>query len=181
MVNEKKMQFAPFHAINEFMRDDFRLAILQEVITHAEDCDKNKVLRMNRLFAKGVQIPGFRNSSMAPMAVRIKHSVDLFEKSAEFSALIIDCWSERHGELKKAVQQLLDQKNWKPLPADADRTLLPGFQLDWPKGDNFEVFINAIKEAYPESNESDDNVSLMVVWIGNKLPYNLFDEPESEV
>lgn len=178
MVEEKRVQYAPFHTINEFMRDDFRLKVLQEVLIHAEDCDKTKALRLNRLIAKGVQIPGFRNSSMAPVAVRVKHSTGLFEKSAEFVALILDCWSDQHGNLKQAVWHLLDKKNWKPLPADADRTILPGFQINWPKGDTFEVFIRDIKESYPELEESDDNVSLMVVWMGNKLPYNLFEDPE---
>ncbi len=180
MVDEKKAQFIPFHAINEFMRDDYRLSILQEVITHFEDCDKDKILRLNRLFGKGVQIPGFRNSSLAPAAVRVNHSVSLFEKSPEFAALIVECWSELHQGLKQAVWQLLDTKNWKPLPAQTDRTQLPGFMVDWPKGDTFDLFIKAIKENNPELNESDDNVSLMVVWVGNKLPYNLFDEQEPE-
>ncbi len=179
MVDEMKTQFIPFHAINEFMRDDYRLSILQEVMTHFEDCDKDKILKVNRLFAKGVQIPGFRNSSLAPGAVRVKHSVELFENSPEFAALVVECWSERHLGLKQAVWQLLDAKGWKPLPAKADRTQLPGFMVNWPKGETFDLFIKSIKETNPELDESDDNVSLMVVWVGNKLPYNLFDEQES--
>jgi hypothetical protein len=180
MVDEKKVQIIPFHALNEFMRDDYRLSVLQEVMTHFEDCDKDKILRVNRLFVKGVQIPGFRNSSLAPVAVRVKQSVSLFEKSPEFAALIIECWSERHQPLKETVWQLLETKNWKPLPVKTDRTQLPGFMVNWPKGDTFDLFINSIKESNPELNESDDNVSLMVVWVGNKLPYNLFEEPETD-
>lgn len=178
MVNENKAQFLPFHAVNEFMRDDYRLSILQEVMTHFEECNKDRIMRVNRLFVKRVQIPGFRNSSLAPVAVRIKHSVDLFEKSPEFAALMIECWSERHLGLKQAVWQILNAKNWKPLPAEADRTQLPGFMVNWPKGDTFDHLIKSINESNPELNESDDNISLMVVWVGNKLPYNLFDEPE---
>jgi hypothetical protein len=181
MVNEKKAEFLPFHAVNEFMRDDYKFSILQEVMTHFEDCDKDKIMRVNRIFVKWVQIPGFRNSSLAPVAARIKHSVGLFEKLPDFAALMIECWSERHQELKQAVWQILDAKNWKPLPSEADRTQLPGFMLDWPKGDTFDLFIKAINESKPELNESDDNISLMVVWVGNKLPYNLFDEPETAV
>lgn len=181
MNNEKKAQFIPFHAVNEFMRDDYRLSILQEVMIHLEDCEKEKAMRINRLFGKGVQIPGFRNSSLAPIAVRIKHSVDLFEKSPDFAALMIECWSERHEGLKHAVWKILDAKNWKPLPIDADRTQLPGFMVNWPKGDTFDHFSKSINESNPEMNESEDNISLMVVWVGNKLPYNLFDEPEPVV
>ena len=181
MVNDKKAQFIPFHAVNEFMRDDYRLSILQEVMSHLEDCNKDKIMRVNRLFVKGVQIPGFRNSSLAPVAVRIKHCVGLFEKSHEFAALMIECWSERHRGLKQAVWQLLDARNWKPFPIEVDRTQLPGFMVNWPKGDTFDQFIKSITESNPELNESDDNISLMVVWVGNKLPYNLFDEAEPVV
>jgi len=178
MVIEKKAKFLPFHAVNEFMRDDYRFSILQEVMTHFEDCGKDRIMRINRLFVKAVQIPGFRNSSLAPAAVRIKHSVGLFEKSPEFAALMIECWSERHLGLKQAVFKILDAKNWKPLPIEADRTQLTGFLVNWPKDDTFDLFIKSIHESNPELNESDDNISLMVVWVGNKLPYNLFDEQE---
>jgi len=53
--------------------------------------------------------------------------------------------------------------------------------VNWPKGDTFDQFIKSITESNPELNESDDNISLMIVWVGNKLPYNLFDEAEPVV
>lgn len=177
MVEEKKTQFLPFHAINEFMRDDYRLTILHEVFNNFDKLNKEKTLRINRLFSKGVQISGFRNSSLAPLGVRVKQSAGLFEKSPEFAALVVDCWSDLHQPLKQGVWQLLQTRNWKPLPIDADRTQLPGFIVNWPKGDTFESFFNAIHENNPELSESDDNISLMVVWVGNKLPIGLYDEP----
>jgi len=82
---------------------------------------------------------------------------------------------------KQAVWQLLDARNWKPFPIEVDRTQLPGFMVNWPKGDTFDQFIKSITESNPELNESDDNISLMIVWVGNKLPYNLFDEAEPVV
>ena len=32
MDQEKQMKFFPFHALNEFMRDDFRLDVLRSVM-----------------------------------------------------------------------------------------------------------------------------------------------------
>lgn len=174
MVNDKKAEFIPFNAINEFMRDDFRLAILQEVFTNLDKSEKERAQRINRLFARGVQVPGFRNSSQAPAGVKIRQSVSLFEKSPEFAALIVNTWSDLHSPLKETTWQLLEKRNWKPLPLEVDRTLLPGFMLDWPKEDTFDSFVQAYREIAPDSTESDDNISLMVVWIGNKLPYKLY-------
>ena len=71
---------------------------------------------------------------------------------------------------------MLEEKNWKPLPIDIDRTILPGFTTNWPKEDKFESFVQAIQETMPDLVENDDNISLMVVWMGNKLPYGLYDE-----
>jgi len=179
MVNDKKTEFIPFNAINEFMRDDYRLAVLQEVLSNLEKSDKDKAQRINRLFARGVQVPGFRNSSQAPAGVKIRQSVPLFEKSAEFAALILSVWCDLHTALKETTWQMLEKRNWKPLPVEADRTLLPGFMLDWPKADTFDSFVQAYREIAADSDESDDNISLMVVWIGNKLPYKLYEEPSA--
>jgi hypothetical protein len=176
MSENKKAQYLPFHAINEFMRDDFRITILQEVLNNFDKVEKEKSLRINRLIAKGVQIPGFRNSSLAPLGVKVRQSTTLFENSPEFAALIVDCWSQLHLPLKKSIWELLEEKNWKPLPQEIDRTTLPGFLTNWPKEDKFESLVQAIHEKLPDLNEGDDNISLMVVWIGNKLPVGLYDE-----
>ena len=101
MTDNKKAQYLPFHAINEFMRDDFRVTILQEVLNSYDKVEKEKTLRINRLIAKGVQIPGFRNSSLAPLGVKVRQSTTLFENSPEFAALIVDCWSQLHQQLKE--------------------------------------------------------------------------------
>ncbi len=176
MTENNKVQYLPFHAINEFMRDDFRVAVLHEVFLNLEKLDKENGQRINRLFAKGVQIPGFRNSGLAPAAVKIKHSVSLFEKSPEFVALIIESWSSLHQALREAVWQLLEDRNWKPLKLEVNRSMLPGFLTDWPKGDTFEVLVKACREKYPQMSENDDDVSLMFVWIGNRLPYGVYDD-----
>jgi hypothetical protein len=179
MPENTKTQFLPFNALNEFMRDDYRSSVIQEVFTSFEKLEKEQTIRINRLFAKGVQIPGFRNSSMAPIAVKIRHANVIFEKSAEFVALVVNCWCQLHSPLNTAVWKMLDDRNWKPLPLDANRSLLPGFQVDWPKGDTFETMIQLLRQNNPEIIESDDNISLMMVWMGNKLPYGLYDEKGS--
>jgi hypothetical protein len=176
MSDEKKVQVLPFHAVNEFMRDDYRTSVITEVLSNLEKIDKEAGIRINRLFSKGVQIPGFRNSSLAPLVVKIKHAHTIFEKSAEFVAIILNSWSLLHIPLQQQVWKLIDDRNWKPLPLEVDRSLLPGFQVDWPKGDTFEVLIKALKVIDPATTESDDNISLMTVWVGNRLPYDLYEE-----
>lgn len=180
MSEEKKVQVLPFHAVNEFMRDDYRLDVLHEVFSALDQVTPLQKQIINRLFSKNVTIPGFRNSGIAPLAIKIKNSPTLFERSHEFSATIMECWSNLHPDLKSAVYTLLTEKGWLLQPIEADRSLLPGFQIDWPKADNFESIIKGIQAAKPDLKESDDNISLMAVWVGNKLPYNLFSEEENK-
>ncbi len=180
MTEEKKIQYLPFHAVNEFMRDDYRLVVLQEVFSSMEKCTNLQRQLITRLVSRGLQIPGFRNSSQAPVSMRIKHSASLFEKSSEFAATIMECWSNLHQELKKIIVPLLKERGWNPQPLELDRSLLPGFMIDWPKTDTFEVLIKAVREAQPTLDESDDNICLMVVWMGNRLPYDLFVGEKAE-
>jgi hypothetical protein len=175
----KKIQVLPFAAVNEFMRDDYRLTILQEVFSNLDQTPASIKQSISRLVSKGVQIPGFRNSSLAPVHLKIKNSGTFFERSSEFAALIIEAWSNFHEGLKKVVWEILTDKNWQPDALELDRTTLPGFKIDWPKKDTFEVLIKTVRERQPAINESDDHISLMVVWIGNRLPYNIFEESET--
>jgi hypothetical protein len=57
---------------------------------------------------------------------------------------------------------------------------LPGFGTDWPKEDTFELICKSVNEAQPALKERRHNISLMAVWVGNKLPYNLFLDEEEE-
>jgi hypothetical protein len=179
-TDKNKVQYLPFHAINEFMRNDYRLTILQEVFENFEKLKPNQRQRLTKMFSNGVQVPGFRNSSLAPLSIRVKNSTSLFEKSPEFSALIVESWSSLHQDLKLGVWNLLESKGWKPLPIELDRIELPGFTFVWPKEDTFEVLSKKLRESLPNLNETEDNISLMVVWIGNRLPYGLYSESDSK-
>jgi lauroyl/myristoyl acyltransferase len=84
-----------------------------------------------------------------------------------------------HAGLRENVYTLLQARGWEILPKDAERAKLPGFITVWPHGENFEVLNQAFKEMYPEATASSDDVSLMVVWIGGRLPYQ-FTEPDED-
>ena len=180
MSDDEKIQVLPFHAVNEFMREDYRLDVLHEVFSGLDQCKPIQKQLILRMFSKSVNVPGFRNSGQAPLSIKIKNSPSLFERSHEFAATIMECWSNLHPELKATMHTLLTERGWKLQPHEADRSMLPGFQIDWPKTDNFESIINGIHTAQPELKESDDNISLMAVWVGNKLPYNLYSEDENK-
>ena len=179
MSETEKAKYLPFHAVNEFMREDYRLTILQEVFTSLDKTTSTQKQLISRFVAKNVQIPGFRNSSLAPLPFKIKNSTTLFERSSEFAATIMECWSNLHIALKANMFTILEEKGWKPQPLTVDRSTLPGFQIDWPKTDTFELLIKSSKEIQPELEESDDNISLMAVWVGNRLPYDLYSENDN--
>ncbi len=171
-MKKEKQAFLPFHAVNEFMRDDFRMQVIQGVFSQVEKCASESRSRLIKLVNKGVQVPGFRNGNQAPVHIKVKNSQGYFEKSAEFAGVVMECWSQLHNDLRENLHALLLEYDWKIPALSEDLSLLPGFQVDWPKGQSFEYLCQTVREKYPDTQESDDEISLMVVWVGNRLPVN---------
>jgi hypothetical protein len=177
----EKEKFLPFAAINEFMRDDYRLAVITEVIGALDKIPNDQRSVINKSIARFVTVPGFRNSNLAPVGRKARASVDIFLASNDYSAAIIESWFRLHPDLAAVAFEVLTEKEWPNLqPISLDRSKLPGFQIHWPKQDTFEVLIKAVRAKQPFAEESDDNISLMVVWLGVRLPYDLFVEDSEE-
>jgi hypothetical protein len=174
-----EIKYLPFNAINEFMRDDYRLQVLMEVFTKMESLPSEKKSSIGKLVSRFVSIQGFRNGNLAPAGRKAKSSVQLFQGSPEFAGLVLESWKTLHPELAKEMFEILTAKNWEDMqPFEVDRSKLPGFLIHWPKADTFEELAKALKEKAPSLDESEDNISLMGVWMGNRLPYDLFVEEE---
>ena len=144
-------EFLPFHAINEFMRPDFRLSIIREVLIALPSLSDEHNLRINRLTKKYVKVTGFRNSEKAPALMKVIPMAKSFEKSSELVAALLAAWSELNSDLMSQVYELLRLRGWdiisndQPLdintittniseiwpilPLSVDRTTLPGFYI----------------------------------------------------
>lgn len=180
MINtdDKKVQFLPFHAINEFMRNDYRLAVVRTTLNSYASLPEEMRAPIDKLIRKVVQVPGFRNSAKAPTNLKVRPTAEAFEKNPRLVAAILAAWSELHAESRQKVHDLLTARGWDILPVDADRTKLPGFLITWPQGEEFEVLNKAFDAMYPGDQISSDDISLMVVWISGRLPYQI-DEQEN--
>jgi hypothetical protein len=179
--DDQKAAFFPFHAINDFMTDEFRLDVVRTVFNRLEELPEEQRGAVDRLSKKLVQVPGFRNSAKAPNALKIKPAAGAFEKSPPLVAAVLSAWAWLHPELRQQVYDLLVSRGWEVLPPEADRTRLPGFLTRWPKKEDFEAINAAISEAYPGQEAASNDVSLMTVWISGRLPYTLVgDEDENE-
>jgi hypothetical protein len=180
-MDNTKATFLPFHAINQFMVPEYRLSVLQRVFSGIEKLSGPRKGALNSLVKRLVSVPGFRNSAVAPVSLKIKSSVGAFERSAEFTSQVIMAWSELNPDLRQQVYDLLVARSWELLPIDADRTRLPGFLTAWPKGEDFDALDKAFLEAHPDKTASDDDVRLMVVWMSGRLPYDVvYDDPPSK-
>jgi hypothetical protein len=171
-MNDKTLQFLPFHAINEFMRPDFRQSVVSTVLQNASnltDGQRNSIIRLTK---KHVTVPGFRNSASAPAAVRVKPTISSFEKNPEMASNILAGWAELNPALRQQVYDLLKSRNWELLPPEADRTKLPGFLTVWPENEDFEILNQAYQEMYPDGETDTDQISLMAVWLSGRLPYD---------
>jgi hypothetical protein len=199
---DSTIQFLPFHAINEFMRPDFRLNVIRYCLNSLSQLPNKFQEPVNRHVRKVVKVPGFRNSEKAPTAVKILPTSKAFEKDPELVAAILAAWSESKSNLRLQVFDVLKQrgwqvfpaetisltnlpeiqseKDWNILPPEADRSKLPGFLTYWPKDQDFEAIYNTYTELYPQGEASLDEVSLMAVWLADRLPYHISGEEEPE-
>ena len=199
---DQKAEFLPFHAINEFMRPDFRLSVIRDVLNALPKLTDEQRSTINHLTRKLVKVPGFRNSEKAPTIVKALPLAKSFEKSPELVGTILAAWADLHVELRQQIYDLLKTRNWKVLsageglnietistellqnwailPLEIDRSKLPGFHIWWPKGEDFDTLYNDFTTRHPDSEVSMDQVSLMVVWLSLRLPYHIEGEDENK-
>lgn len=179
-MEDKQVPFAPFHALNQFMVDDYRLHVIQTVLRQADTFPGNIRGSINALIRKYVSVPGFRNSAQAPLPLKIKNSVNAFEGSPEFTAKFLQAWAEINHPLRQQVYELLQSRGWEMLPLEADRTALPGFIAVWKKGETYDELDKGFSTMFPDSPYSVDDIRLMVVWVSNRLPFDMDEETEEK-
>lgn len=174
-------KFLPYHAINQFMQNDYRQVVLRRVLTNLDAIPKSRKTDIVRLFNRLVTIPGFRNSMAAPILMKINRAEGVFEQKPEFTAQILAAWSELNETLRQQVYQVLETHKWENLlPPEADRAKMPGFAIDWPKGENYDTLEKAFSELHPGISPEINDLRLMFVWIGGRLPYDMDDEKNTE-
>lgn len=192
-MNEKAA-FLPFHAINEFMRPDFRLTVIRDVLNNLPALPHEHSTEIANLTKRYVKIPGFRNSEKAPPLIKTMPMVKAFEKNPGFVSGVLSAWAEIHRELLLQVYEILKSRGWELseglsfsalkddftnkwpiLPPEADRRLAPGFVPRWFKGEDFETLYGSYQKQYPDSSASVDQISLIAVWLTLRLPYTVED------
>ncbi len=179
-MDNKQAQFFPFHGINEFMLPDYRLRVLQAVFNGFNQLPGERRSAINGLVKKHVQVPGFRNSTQAPAAIKARSAVSTFEKRPEFTGQVLQAWAELHPDLRQKVYDFLKAREWELLPAEADRSKLPGFLTEWPEGQNYDVLGEGFQGMYPGYAHEENDLRLMIVWLAGRLPVDMYGEDEEE-
>lgn len=175
---KSKMEFIPFHAINEFMRADYRMILLRSTLLALPDLTSKTQASVNKLTKKHVKVPGFRNSAKAPASVKAVAMVKAFENQPKLVAAILSAWAEANPELRQQIFDILKSFDWKLLPQEANRTRLPGFLTQWPDEQDYDVIYDTFTNAYPDSEYGIDDVSLMAVWLALRLPVEKVSKEE---
>jgi hypothetical protein len=175
-MTEKEAAMIPFHALNEFMRPDFRMSVVRSTLNALPDLPDEYRIAIDKLVKKTVRIPGFRNSGKAPTALKAGPLVQTFEKNPQMVAAVLTAWAEINAPLRQQIYDMLERRGWDLLPLQAERKKLPGFFTKWPKEESFESLTQTYTELYPESEYDSDQVSLMIVWVSVRLPYELVEE-----
>lgn len=174
-MSDRKVKFLPFHAINEFMLDEYRQLVISSVFEGFSQLSLERQTALQDLVRKQVRLPGFRDANRAPVPLKIRGMGGAFQNNSQTAAQILAGWAELRPELAAEVYDLLGRLGWKVLPLEADRSRLPGFLTTWPKSQEFEQLIAAYREAYPEGSITDDDISLMIVWISGRLPVDFVE------
>jgi len=179
-MDNKQAHFFPFHGITEYMLPDYRLRVIQMVFNQFDQLPGERRSAINGLVKKHVQVPGFRNSTQAPAGVKARSSVTIFERRPEFTAQVLQGWAELNTELRQKVYDFLKAREWEVLPPEADRSKLPGFMIEWPKGQDYDVLGEAFVEMNPGYAHEENDLRLMIVWLAGRLPYDMYGEEEEE-
>jgi hypothetical protein len=138
-MKNQSVELLPFHAINQFMRNDFRLSVVRSTLSALPNLPGNNRATIDRLTKKYVKVPGFRHSDKAPTAVKAIPLAEAFEKRPELAAAVMAAWVENHIDLRQKVYDFLTSRAWEVLPLEADRVKLGGFFITWPKDEDFET------------------------------------------
>ncbi len=166
----RSAEMIPFHAINEFMKNTYRLTVVRSTLIGMNRLPHERQVPINQLVKKLVTVPGFRNSEKAPATVKAVPTAQAFDKSPELVGAILAAWAELHPALRQQVFDLLSLRGWSLLPIEGERTRLPGFFVQWPEGETFEELAAAFRSQYPEAKDSNDDINLMIVWVATRLP-----------
>jgi len=182
MTEETQAQFVPFHAINQFMMAEYRQEILHKVFSRLDQLPVGRKSTLQNQIKRYLKLPGFRNGALAPLSLKVKGAGTVFEQHPDFVAQILMAWSELNLELRQQIYDLLVERKWELLPADVDRSKLPGFLARWPKEDSYDVLDAAFAAKYPDVKAHEYDIRLMIVWLSGRLPYDMDeDEEEGEV
>ena len=157
MKPENELEFIPFHAINEFMRNDFRLNVIRKTLLSLNELDRKYRAPIDQMTKKYVKVAGFRNSTKAPASVKAVAMVKAFEVQPKLVAAILEAWTISQPDFRQQVN-------------DINRSRLPGFLTRWPAEDDYDVLYDAFISAHPESEVSIDQTSLMIIWLAGRLP-----------
>ena len=178
MSEDTNVQFVPFHAINQFMIPEYRQEVLHKVLGKLNDLEPDRKNRIQGLVKRYVSVPGFRNSTLAPLPLKVKSAGPAFDKHPDFTGQVLMAWSELQPGLRQQVYDLLVERKWELLPVDTDRSKLPGFMIRWPKEETYDVLDAAFAAKYPDEKARDYDVRLMIVWLSGRLPYDMVGDEE---
>jgi hypothetical protein len=180
-MDDKRIAYFPFHAINEYMLPEFRLDVIGSVLRGMDSLSGARRSTLNNMIKRYISVPGFRNSAAAPLGVKIRSAVSPFERHADFAAAVLQAWCELHPDLGARTHTMLQTRSFTDvLPLEADRSKLPGFQTNWPKIETYEALDQAFYDANSGFEAESNDIRLMVVWLVNRLPYDLFDDEEAD-
>jgi hypothetical protein len=126
-MTEKEAAMIPFHALNEFMRPDFRMSVVRSTLNALPDLPDEYRIAIDKLVKKTVRIPGFRNSGKAPTALKAGPLVQTFEKNPQMVAAVLTAWAEINAPLRQQIYDMLENAVGISYPSRQSEKSCPAF------------------------------------------------------
>ncbi len=165
-----EIDYLPYKSINVLIEREPLEDILKRILQEINTLPKPDQINFVKEFKKYVKINGFRNPTMAPLAIRVMNYADAFEEKNEVIPFTFSTWTKTHPAFSEAVQKQLESLGFDNLLLQRKYEENKGFLPNWPQDLSTEAFLEKFHSANPKIDFDENAIIAMAAWISGKLP-----------
>jgi hypothetical protein len=160
----------PYKSINVYIDRQTLEDILKQVLEGISSLPKPEQIAFVKDFRKYVKINGFRNPTMAPLALRVNAYANAFEEKDEVVPFSLSTWTKLSPEFAESVKNWLQEQDFENLALTREYKEEEGFMPTWPEDLSSDKLIKAFQKQHPDSSFDEDKLIVMALWIAGQLP-----------
>lgn len=159
-----------YKAINIFLDHDHLEKVLTDILNCVKNLPKGEQISFAQFFKRYVNVLGFRDSTRAPLPMRVNAYISAFEDKDEVVPFTLSTWVKLNSEFAEKVKTWLEAEGWKDLAQEREYDETEGFLVKWQKKLTADKIVKKFQKDNPDVEFSRDDLILMVLWISGQLP-----------